>query len=74
MHGEKRSSSLKEMQEYVVSSFPGVGSSLTKPLLKHFKSIKNFVNASVDELKEVEKIGEKKAADIKKVIDTEYEN
>ncbi len=72
-HGEKRTSSLKEMQEYVVSALPGVGMTLAKPLLKAFKSIKSLVNASVDELKEVEKIGPKKAQQIKDVFEKEYE-
>ncbi|PIN86511.1 DEAD/DEAH box helicase [Candidatus Woesearchaeota archaeon CG10_big_fil_rev_8_21_14_0_10_44_13] len=64
--------SLKEQQEYIISSFPGIGSSLAKPLLRHFKSIKNFVNASEEELQKVEKIGEKKAKELQKVLNGEY--
>lgn len=73
MHGSRKPLTLKEQQEYIVSSLPGVGSSLAKPLLQKFKSVKKLINASEDELKEVEKIGEKKAKQIKDVVDNEYE-
>jgi len=72
MHADRKPLTLKEQQEYVVSSLPGVGPVLAKPLLKHFKSIKNLVNASNYELQDVEKIGKIKAADIKRVVDEEY--
>ena len=72
LHADKKPLTLKEQQEYVVSSLPGVGSSLAKPLLKYFKSVKNLVNASIYELQEVEKIGDVKASQIKEVVDTEY--
>jgi len=64
--------SLKEQQEYVVSSFPGVGGTLAKPLLKKFKSIKKIVNAKEESLKKIKLIGEKKAKRIREVIDSDY--
>lgn len=72
LHADRKPLSLKEQQEYVVSALPGVGPVLAKPLLKHFKSIKNLCNASLYDLQEVEKIGKIKAADIKRVVDEEY--
>ncbi|MBW2983672.1 DEAD/DEAH box helicase [Candidatus Woesearchaeota archaeon] len=72
LHGEKRAFSMKDMQEYIVSALPGVGATLAKPLLKALGSVKNVVNASVDELKEVEKIGPKKAKQIRDVVDSDY--
>lgn len=63
----------KEAQEYIISSFPGVGSVLAKPLLKKFKTIKNLVNAEEKELKEVELIGEKKAKRIKELVNKNYD-
>ncbi|MBN2142939.1 DEAD/DEAH box helicase [Candidatus Woesearchaeota archaeon] len=63
----------KEVQEYVVSAFPGVGPVLSKPILKEFGSIKKFVNASEEELKKVGLIGEKKAGRIKGIIEKEYD-
>ena len=71
-HAEKRIFSLKEQQEYFVSSLPGINLTLAKPLLRHFKTVKSLVNASEKELQEVEKIGDVKASQIKEVVDTEY--
>jgi Fanconi anemia group M protein len=63
-----------ELQEYIVAAFPGIGSQLARPLLEHFKSIRNIVNASEEELKKVALIGEKKAKRIKELGEKEYKN
>ena len=73
MHGDRKPTTTREQQEYIVSSFPGVGATLAKPLLKKFKSIKNIVNAKEEKLKEVDLIGQKKAKAIREVLDSEYE-
>ena len=72
-HTMKRVQDTTWLQEYIVSALPGIGAVLAKPLLKHFKSIKSIVNASVDDLKEVEKIGKIKAEEIRRILDTEYQ-
>ena len=72
LHADRKPATLKEQQEYVVSALPGMGLGLAKPLLKHFRTIKKIVNASVEELKEVEKIGPQKAKMIKDVVEGEY--
>jgi len=69
----KKPLTLKEQQEYIVSSFPGIGRTLSKPLLKKFGTIKNIVNAAEEELKKVELIGDKKAKQIRRVLDSFYE-
>ncbi len=71
-HAEKRQATVQEQQEYVVSSLPNVGLNLAKELLQHFKSVKNVVNASEEQLKEVDGVGEKKAKGIKDAVDKEY--
>ena len=71
-HKNKQAATLKEMQEYVVSSFPLIGPKLAKPLLRQFRTIRNIVNAPEEELKKVELIGEKKAKEIRNVMDMEY--
>ncbi len=71
-HSSKQHLSLKDHQEYVVSALPGVGMTLAKPLLKAFKTIKNLVNASEEDLQNVNNIGEKKAKAIRDVLDGEY--
>jgi len=72
-HSSKKPLSLPELQEYVVSALPGVGPLLVKPLLETFGSIKGIVNASAEELTKVEKIGEKKAREIQRVLTERYE-
>jgi len=72
LHGGKREMSLKEWQEYIIGALPGVGSILARPLLREFKSVKNVVNASEDDLQKVEKVGPIKAKKIKDVTDWEY--
>ena len=71
-HGSRKPMTLKEQQEYIVSSLPGVGPILAKPLLERFGTIKNFVNATDEELQSVEKIGEKKAKEIQRVLTEKY--
>jgi Fanconi anemia group M protein len=52
---------------------PNVGLNLAKELLKHFKSVKNVVNASEEELKKVDGVGDKKAKAIKDATENEYQ-
>lgn len=63
---------LKEQQEYLVSSLPGIGSTIAKSLLKKFKSIKEIVNADSKDLQKVDKLGPKKASKIKKILTKKY--
>jgi Fanconi anemia group M protein len=72
LRNERKPLTLKEQQEYIIESLPGVGPSLSKSLLSNFKSVKDIFNADIDKLKEVEKIGKKKAENIRKVIDGGY--
>ncbi|MDO8642340.1 MAG: DEAD/DEAH box helicase [Candidatus Woesearchaeota archaeon] len=68
----KKPLTTKEQQEYVIASLPGIGPKLSKPLLERFGSIKNIMNASIPELQTVEKIGEKKAKEIQRVLGEGY--
>ena len=52
---------LQEQQRYIVESFPLIGPQLAEALLEKFGSIKAIVQASAEELQEVEKIGSVKA-------------
>ena len=69
---QKKPFTLKEQQELLVSSFPGIGPETSKLLLKNFKSVKNLMNADEKQLKEVDKIGPKKALQILQVIESIY--
>jgi Fanconi anemia group M protein len=72
-HAEKRQATVQEQQEYVVSSLPNVGLNLAKELLAHFKSVKNVINATEEELKNVNGVGDKKAKSIKDAVENEYQ-
>ncbi|OGM01813.1 hypothetical protein A3K72_03355 [Candidatus Woesearchaeota archaeon RBG_13_36_6] len=72
LHGDKKPLTLKELQEYIISALPGVGATLAKPLLRKFKTVKDVINASEEELKDVELIGDKKAKRIKELTDSKY--
>ena len=63
---------LKQWQEYIVAAFPGIGATLAKPLLRKFKTVKKIVNAKKEQIEKVEKIGPKKAENIRRVLDEEY--
>ena len=73
MHSSRKPTTLKEIQEYLVSALPGVGASLAKPLLEKFGSVKGVFGAKEEELKGVELIGDKKAKKIREAVDSKYE-
>ncbi len=62
----------RELQEYIVSSLPGVGATLSKPLLERFKTVRKIFNASEESLQRVDLIGEKKAKRIRDILDKDY--
>lgn len=72
LKGGARAHSESQFQEFMIGNLPGVGPKLAKSLLKHFKSVKKIANASIEDLMEVEKIGEKKAEGIHKIINKLY--
>jgi len=63
--------SMKDQQQIIIESFPGIGPKTAKEILKHFKTIKNFANATDEELKNIPKLG-KKASIIRKILDAIY--
>ena len=72
IRGKKWSMSLTENQQFVVEGLPNISAVLAKRLLHHFGSIKGIVNATEEELCEVHGIGTQIAADIMKVLHSEY--
>ena len=63
---------LKEQQEYLIESLPGIGPTLSKSLLKRFKTVKRVINAKESRLIKIKKLGPKKIQEIKKVVESEY--
>ncbi len=69
----KKTKTIKEAQEILISSIPGINIQLASNLLLYFKNPKNIANASVNELKKVPLIGEEKAKKIFEVFNKDYE-
>ncbi len=71
---DKKPLTTKEQQEFIVESLPGVGPSLAKSLLQKFRTVKEVINAKEEHLKEVEKLGDKKAGEIRGIVHEVYPN
>jgi Fanconi anemia group M protein len=62
-----------QLQEYVVSGLPKVNSKLSKRLLEKFGSVRKIFSAKPEKLMKVDGIGEKKAKELWKLMNREYE-
>ena len=69
---DKKPVSLMEQQLFIVESLPNIGPVNAKNLLLHFGTVSNILNASENDLQEVEGIGKKTAKDIRNVLDSKY--
>ena len=65
---KKKSLNKKQQLEFLIEGFPGIGPKTARKLLKKFKTIKEIINASQEELKEA--IGKK--AEIFELVDKKY--
>lgn len=61
-----------EQQLFIIESLPNIGSVNAKNLLENFGSVLSVINASENELMEVERICKITAQNIRKVIDSKY--
>jgi len=64
----RKSLNKKEQIQFIIEGFPGIGPKTAKKLLEEFKTIKNIVNASQEQLQKV--IGKK--ADIFRLSEQDY--
>lgn len=71
---KRKQPTIKQQQEFIIECLPGIGPTLSKSLLKEFKTVKAILNASKEELNKVKKIGPKKIESIKKVLEEEYKD
>ena len=63
---------MREQQEFLIAGLPLISNKMSRKLLKHFKTPKKLFNAKTEKLMKVENIGQKKAEDIRKLLDSEY--
>ena len=69
---QKRASKPEELLVCVVSSLPGIGAKTANNLLSHFGSVRGVMNASKEDLMEVDGVGRKRAEEIHSVLTTTY--
>ena len=69
---EKKPLTTWEQQIYIVESLPNIGPVTARKLLEEFKTVRGVVNASEEELKKVEGIGDKIAKSIIRVVDSGF--
>lgn len=69
---DKKPVNMWEQQLFIVESLPNIGPVNAKKLLEHFGTVSKIINASENELMEVEGIGKKTAKNIRKVVDSRY--
>lgn len=72
LRGSVKPRTISDAQQFFIEGLPSVGPSLAKALLKEFRTPKAIANASEDDLKKVEKLGNKKAKLIRDLLDKEY--
>jgi len=70
--GKKKPKNLKDLQENILSSFPGVSVVLSKRILKQFKTIRDFANAEESDLIKIDGIGKILAKRLCKVLREKY--
>jgi len=73
LRGEKKPALLKEQQQFIIESLPNVGPGLAKRMLEKFGTVEKIIRASESSLMKIDKIGEKKAKGIRRVVSESYE-
>lgn len=72
VRADKKPLTLQEQQLFIVESLPNVGPVTARKILERFKTVDRVFNASEDDLKKVDGIGETIAKNIRRVIESEY--
>ena len=70
---KRKATGLADMQRRVIEMLPQCGMVMARDLLQHFGSVRRIMNATANEFLSLRGIGEKKVADILKVLNAEYE-
>jgi Fanconi anemia group M protein len=73
LRGGYRPKRLKSRQLYILQGLPKVGPTVARRLLEHFRSVSNAMNATVEDLLQVEGVGRITAENIREVLDSEYQ-
>jgi Fanconi anemia group M protein len=69
---KRKFTSLSSQQRAIVESLPNIGPMLARSLLIYFGTVENVFSSPESELMQVEKIGLKKAKELRKILTTHY--
>jgi Fanconi anemia group M protein len=72
VYAKRKAITLPDQQRAIVESLPSVGPTMARALLDYFQTVENIMTAPESELREVEKMGEKKAKQLRTVISSRY--
>ncbi|MGQ9720447.1 MAG: DEAD/DEAH box helicase [Candidatus Jordarchaeum sp.] len=70
---EKTPGDLREVQERILTGFPGINQTLAQRMLSAFKTLEIIFSIGEEELSEVKGLGKKKAEKIRKIITSKYD-
>ncbi len=73
LRGSTPTRSLREQQRYVVEGLPFVSAVSSQKLLDYFGSVRRVINATCQELQEIDGIGTKKAREIKRIVESRWQ-
>lgn len=71
---KRKARSFSEQQQFILEGVPGIGPVSAKKLLKKFKTIKNVINASLEELEKTGELNSKKAKIFNGIINKIYKH
>lgn len=69
---KRKALTVSQSQRAIVETFPMIGPKLAKNLLIHFGNLETLLNASEEELKNAEGMGEKRAKSFLAIVRSEY--
>ena len=71
---KKKSNTTEERQRMIIETLPNISSRLSYRLLEHFGSVKNVINADVEDLIRVKGVGRKTAEEIYDLVNQKFES
>ena len=72
VYAKRKALTLADQQRAVIEALPNVGPTMARALLKYFDTVENVITAPESELKELDKMGEKKAKQLRQLLSTRY--
>lgn len=72
VYAKRKAITLADQQRAIVEALPSVGPKMARALLEYFQTVENVMSAPESELLEVDKMGEKKAKQLRGVLSKRY--